>query len=249
MVMRSTQLKRYEMLLRVRVFGEAHRATFPPGSPGGQAFEALHAAVNELGAQAVSKLSSAREGQQHKRAARTALLEQLDLILRCARVVAADTPGFADPFRVPRPRSDQALLTTGRAFISEAAKVADRLMAYGMHKGFLAEAEAVVDTFEKAIHTWEVGRNGYTAARASIESAFEAGLAAVRRLDVIVMNEFRNDPVTLAVWAQDRRIERGRRVRRGGQGGTVPEDVPATAPDTAAVPGTEPPADSEREVA
>ncbi len=239
--MRSTQARRYEMLLRVRVFGEAHRALFPQSSPGGQAFAALDAAVAELGDKAVSKLSTAREGKQHKHAARAAMLAQMDLLLRCAKVVAKDVPGFDDPFRVPRPRSDQALLTTGRVFTSEAAKVEERFVTYGMHKDFLVETTAVVDTFERAVHAWEVGRNGHTAARASIDSALAAGLAAIRKLDIIVVNQFRHDPVTLAVWRQDRRIDGGRRTRRA-----TPDVVEETlAPD----PASAPPVDTAQPVA
>ena len=64
------------MLVRVREFGEAHRDRFPESSVAGQAFTAVETAVQQLGAQAVSKLSAGRAGRGVKAIARVALIDR-----------------------------------------------------------------------------------------------------------------------------------------------------------------------------
>ena len=53
---------------------------------------------------------------------RATLLDYLDTVGRCARVIAKETRGFGDVFRLRRRSSDQSVLTTDRAFAQEAAK-------------------------------------------------------------------------------------------------------------------------------
>src|SRR5262245_43519759 len=51
------EMRRYNMLVRVRDFGQARRELFPEGSVGAQAFAAVTTAVSELGGHAVRKMS------------------------------------------------------------------------------------------------------------------------------------------------------------------------------------------------
>jgi hypothetical protein len=45
-------------------------------------------------------------------------------------------------------------------------------------------------------------------------------MAALRRLDVIVRNKFRDDPATLAAWEHARHVERPARQSKRNNGGT-----------------------------
>jgi hypothetical protein len=56
--MKANQIRRYEMLVRVRNFAVAHADLFPPETVAGQAFAGVDAAVNELTRHAVSKMAS-----------------------------------------------------------------------------------------------------------------------------------------------------------------------------------------------
>jgi hypothetical protein len=230
------------MLQRVHTFGLTRREAFPVESLGGEAFRTVGVAVAELARHAASKATTVNEGLRAKRDARAILIDQLKAVARCARAIEVTSPGFADPFRMPSPRIDQALVTTGRVFVAEAGRSAERFAAFGMPADAVARLSAAVDTFEAAIRGREKGKDGVTEARASIASALAAASTAVRQLDVIVANTLRDDPAALAVWARDRHVEGVRRARRSvGVAPTEPSTGSAPAPDSTAT--------SEREVA
>ena len=89
-----------------------------------------------------------------------------------ARAIAGDTPGLKDKFRVPVPRTDQALLTAGRLFARDAEPFKDQFLAHAMPQTFLADLIGLVETFEEAIQEREEGKGGSTAARASISATY-----------------------------------------------------------------------------
>jgi hypothetical protein len=235
--MKNTENRRYEMLLRVQEFGAAHRDVFPGASPGGQAFAALSTVVQHLGTQAVSKLSAAREGRRAKDAAREAVLERLEAIGRCARVIARETAGFGEEFQMGRTRSNQAILTTGRLFTQEAPKFQEQFVASGMPETFVSDLTALLDGFERSVRKWEAGRGGHAAARASIESNLSSALTILGKLDLFVANQFHDDAATTAMWERIRKVELPRRVRRRGSAVVVVSEPAVTAaPDVVAPP-------------
>ncbi len=213
--MKNTDARRYEMLVRVRDFGESHRDVFPASGPGGQAFEALSAIVQQVGKEAVSKLQASREGRRAKDAAREAVLASLETMVRCARVIARESPGFGEEFQLGRQRSNQALLTTGRMFAQEAVKHTGPFVANGMGETFVESLSADLDHLEQAVKKWEAGRRGHAAARVSIEANLATALTLVSKLDIFVSTRFAADHVTMAMWERARKTEHQRRVRRG----------------------------------
>ena len=236
--MTTNETRRYEMLLRVHTFGAAHRDLFPTKSVGGQAFKTVAEAVEQLGEHAVSKQSSAYEGKGARLVARRALIVALEDTRRCARAIAEDTPGFADPFHLARVRTDRTLVTTGLVFVREAEAGNDRFVAYGMPADFVTSLSALVTELDEAISSREEGRDGHAAARANIEAAIASGFAAVRKLDVIVPNTLGGDPAALAVWERDRRIEPPRRARKSRP--EAPAVAPAARHAPEAAPGVAP---------
>lgn len=227
--MTSNETRRYEMLQRVVTFGETHQDLFPAASVGGQALERVTAAVTQLGKDTVSTMSAARGGRRAKTVARDALVGRLEAIARSARVMASDEPGFDDPFHLPVPRTDQALVTTGRVFVRDAEAVKSRFIAYGVPEDFLERLNLAVEEFEQAIRTREEKRGGRAAARASSEAAFASAFDALRKLDVIVINRLQEDPVTMAVWEKGRRVDPVRRTK-------AVNPVEAAAPAAAVAP-------------
>src|SRR5258706_13431526 len=115
-VMKTIERQKYEMLVRVRDFGEAHQDLFPESSFARDHFAAVDAAVKALSQHAVSKMLTAREGKSTKVTAREALLIRLEAISETARAVGQDTAGLEDKFHMPEHLTDQALVTAGRAF-------------------------------------------------------------------------------------------------------------------------------------
>jgi hypothetical protein len=221
------------MFVRVKDFGEAHRDLFPESTVGGQAFATVGAVVAQLSAHVVSKMSSAREGQRAKPMARDALVERLETIGRTARAIAAETPGFDDPFRMPRRQTDETLLMAGRVFVEDAEVGRSRFIGHGLPETFVADLSGLVEKFEQAIRSREAGRSARAVAQAGIGAALLSGLAAVRQLDVIVANQLAGDSAALAGWERDRRVgypNRGRNVA------AAPTPAPAAPASTSAAP-------------
>ena len=228
--MNSLNTRRLEMLVRVRDFGAAHRDLFPASTQGGKMFAAVGSAVAALSEQAASQVSgfgTARGGSSSKAVARAALRERLDAIRRTARALALDDPGLDDKFRIPHSHSDQALLSAGRAFADDARPLVKAFIAHDMPATFLTGLDAELQEFEQAIHAHSVGKDRHIAARAGIDTAMEAGLTAVQRLEAIVANRLTADPVTRAVWDSVRHVERTARTTNASP---APVAVPAPAP-------------------
>jgi hypothetical protein len=216
------------MFARVRDFGEVHRDLFPESSEGGQAFATVAAAVAKLGTHARSKLSSTRDGRQAKVAAREALRDRLDAIMRTARAIAEKTPGFDDPFHLPRKQDDESLLLACPLFLDEAEAKKARFVGHGFSETFVTDLKAFVDRYEQAVRSVSSARERTKVARKGIVAAQLAGLAAIRQLDVIVVNQLGHDPEALAHWEEARKVEYQNRRRVAAA--PVVEAVPAVAP-------------------
>lgn len=228
------------MLVRVRDFGAAHADRFPPSTLGAKSFAAVASAVDALSEHAAIQLSGrgvAREGTTSKAVAREALREDLEAIIRTARALAIDMPGLDDKFRAPRGSGDRALLNAARAFAKDAAPLAKDFVAHDMPEKFLEELQESIKDFEDAIREREAGKGTHISARASIDSAMEEGVDAVRRLDAIVPNRLRDDTSTVAAWEHARRVEYPAAGRGKADTATAPHTPPpatASAPATAA---------------
>jgi hypothetical protein len=233
--MTAQETRRYEMLVRVRKFGETHREHFPKGSVGGKALAAVAEAVDELSRHAVLQLSGAEDGSTSKWRVRAALVERLDAVGRAARVIAEEVAGFDDPFRLPRVRlADQKLITAGRKVVQDAEANKARFIAHGMPTAFVAELTDLVDQFEQAVRERQAGKGQRAAAQAGITTAIEAGMAAARKLDLIVENQLRDDAMTQAQWDRDRRVDHRRRGRRDAVVSPVAPAGPSVTPAPAA---------------
>jgi hypothetical protein len=122
-----------------------------------------------------------------------ALREHLEAITRTARAMALDMPGVDDKFRPPRGSGDQRLIETARQFAHDAAPLANEFVKHAIPANFLDDLDSDIKALEEAIKVRESGQGTHVAARASINAAMEAALAAVRRLDAIVPNTVGNE--------------------------------------------------------
>lgn len=238
--MTNEQSVRFEMLVRVREFGEEYKHLFQEGTEGREALAVVTATVAALEAQAKSKVTVVREGVDAKASSRQALVEHLESIARTARVIARDAPGFDAPFLLPKSRTDHNLLTSGRAFADAAGAETDRFVRLGMPPDFVTALVAAVTTLEQATRKLQAGRNGTAAARTAIASTLATGFAAAQKLEVFVANAAKHDPSILAVWERSRKVDYARRVRRPrhvseADGEEQPTVQPATAPVTSAI--------------
>ena len=124
-----------------------------------------------------------------------------------------------------------------RAFALDAHALSGALIAHGLPATFLDDLDAAILAFEITIrdHAQSVAR--LVNSRAAIETAMQAGVTAVQRLDAIVPNLVHGDPGANAVWQQARHVERSPRSRNSAR---KPAPTPASpaAPVKDASPAT-----------
>jgi hypothetical protein len=121
--------------------------------------------------------------------------------------MALETPGIENKFRLPRSGSDNALLQTARAIAATAGPLKPTFLRHEMQPTFLEEFREKMAALERAMEQQNTGRGAHVSATASVESAAEQGMNAVRKLDAIVRNKFRDDTATLAAWESARHVE------------------------------------------
>jgi hypothetical protein len=104
----------------------------------------------------------------------------------------------------------------------------------------------MVDEFEAAMRTWQMGAQGQTTAAAAITSALAAADAAIRRLDIVVPNQLEAHPDALSLWKSERKLTSSRRRKSAAATSTeaapIPESPVAAEPQPA-------PAEKPREAA
>jgi hypothetical protein len=228
--MKDSVARRFDMFIRARQYGETHAEAFPAGSRGNEVFAELNSVITELEGHATTQESGARaakEGTAMKAVARAALREEMEAIARTAQVMAMTMLGLDDKFRLPRNLGDQAWLAAARAFARDAEPIKEEFIRRGLPADFIADLNADISAFEAAINNRAQKTGARVAAAVAIDGAIERGVNAVRELDAIVKNVFRNNPAALAGWASASHTER--QARRAS-----PETPPAeTAPQTA----------------
>jgi len=230
--MNALEMRRFEMLARVRDFISTRVEFFPRASLGGQQFVALSVAVENLTREAATQssgVSSAQQATASRAGAREALRDAMQAVSRTARAIAFNMPGLENKFRFPRSGSDLALLAVARAFAADALPLKDEFVRHEMPESFLEDLQADIADLERAIGGQNTGRGTHVFATASIDEQIERGMNAVRRLDAIVRNKFRDDAATLAAWGSARHVERAARAPRRPDG-DAPEPPAAPPP-------------------
>ena len=234
--MRIDDLRKQQMLRRVRDFGAAHRDVFPASSRAGKLLAAVTAAVGAL-EQQLSKQpggrGAPRDGTTEKAIARAALRRRLATIATMARALALDTPGLADKFRVPLDCSDERLLVIARAFARDARPLVKQFIAHDMPPDFLAALGEEIDAFVAATTRVQAGREEYRATRAGIDATLQKALRAVTQLNAIVRARLQDDRTALASWDGARRLDYPPRARKDARAVAQPAEPssPVVRPD------------------
>jgi hypothetical protein len=227
--MKDTERRRLEMFIRVREFGMAHAAEFPPTSFAVEQLNILGNAINALETHTSAQSSgrgSVRESATSKAAARDELMRDLEAISRTARALSQTTPGLDDKFRIPHNQSDQAMLAAARAAAADALPLKAEFIRRGMPADFLEDLQADIDLMEEAIERKAQGEGSQVAATAAIDTEIERGMNAVRQLDPVMRNMFAAARAKLAAWASASHVERS--PRRAAPSSPTPPAPPAS---------------------
>jgi hypothetical protein len=228
--MNSVVNRTYEMFVRVDAFASERAASFPANTLGGKMVVELKEVIQTLTSAITSQatgLSSAQRATAERLAASETIRETMKAIARTARVMALDMPGLENKFRLPRSGSVPALLQAARAFAADALPLKAEFIRHEHPETFIEELEAQIAALERAMGDQNTKRDAHISATASVETLIERGVNAVRRLDAIVRNKFRDDPSTLAAWESARHVESPSRTRKrinGNSGGTNPQE-------------------------
>ena len=209
--MKDTEIRKLEMLRRVRDFGAAHAASFPAASLAAQKFAAVGAVVAEVEAHGATQSTgkgAAQAGASAKRAARADLREKMAAIRDTALALEEVTPGVSANFRIPRTNGDQALISAARAFVAAATPLKTEFLQREMPATFLEDLTAAIARFESALNEKNASTGKRITATAAIGGSLERGLKLVRDLDPMVNNKFRGDAATLAAWASASHVTR-----------------------------------------
>jgi hypothetical protein len=209
--MDNLTFRRFEMLRRVKQFGAAHLADFPETSVGKALFEQLDLLVAELETLGVNQLSGfgdARSGVTAKTIARKALINALIAIQRTSRSLAYDLPGLAGKFASPRGLSDQALLTTARAYVQAVTPHQERFVKHELAADFLDQLRLNIAAFEQAVTQKQAAVSLHRSAKIGLDGKMLDGVQTVRQLDALIRNKYRDNSVVLAEWQHAARVSR-----------------------------------------
>jgi hypothetical protein len=219
------EIRRYQMLTRVREFGMKYSELFATLTLARQMFAAVDATVSAVDCQAKEEASGRRDAREHtvaKMVARAALVDQLAAVRRTAHAFALDGENVRGRFTLPRSPRHLELVAAARAFIADATPLEAEFVAHEMPATFLSDLSAAIDDFESAMRDRHTATGAHITARVGIEASIAAGFLAVRRLDAIVSNQLRGNSALLAAWKAARRVARSpQRARTKDQGRTT----------------------------
>lgn len=227
---------RYEMFVRVRDFGAAHRELFPESSVGGQLFTEVAAAVAAIEEHLTKHALGAAGARRVKTMTRRAVSERMKTLALVGRRVAR--PEMAvDPFRLPRRRSIAVQVSAARAMLQEAEKRQDEFVRFGLPPTFLGDFRTAIDDLQQAAEMRVNSNTVRREATAGLETTLANGLEVIRDLDAVVTVTTRNNPVVFAAWQAARHIEGLR--RSSSRASTATSVAPASVEPPAAS-GVEP---------
>ena len=229
--MNATERRQYEMLLRLRDFSSTHRDLFAGSAVAQEAFASVSAAIDELTATDLLKLSASVSARADRKAmTRKTLIDLLAKACALARVMKARGTALPAAFAMPASKSDQVLLTVGRQFARDAAPLEAEFTSHGVPPKLIADATAA---FEAATRDRGMKRADHVAAATRIRELLAAAMLDVRRLDLIVDGQLAANTPVLAVWKQARRVESTRSSRStsaSADDATAPAPEPSPAP-------------------
>jgi sugar phosphate isomerase/epimerase len=214
-----------EMFLRLKAFGASH-TEIPATTVWPQLLTDLNSVVADLDGHVSSEevgKGAKLAGTATRGAAREALRDDIEAIVRTARVIGETQPGFDDKFRMPRGDNDQAMLDLARGIaelVADAAVKAE-FLKHAMPSDFVEDLSADIAALQDAIGDQYGGRADIKSAGVSIDETDAHGVRIARAMDVVVNNFYRNNAAVLAEWETARHVERAPRKKK-----TTPAEPP-----------------------
>lgn len=208
--MKVADVRRFDMCVRVDVFGQEHAADFPAASRGGTLFQTVHTCVGQaqdlIGKQDAGK-RAVRQQTSNKATLRETLLANLRKISDTARGMDFDLPGTAAQFRMP-PKIDMRIISAARAFLSAATPLKAEFIKNELPADFLTKLQSDLDNFEAVINEQTRNTEQKVSATAGLSDVLARASRAVQQLGPIVRNKYNANPQILAAWTSASHVER-----------------------------------------
>jgi hypothetical protein len=212
--MTNTQTHETDAFQHVKKFGGDHAADFPPATLGGQLFAKITAALPQAQSQAADQLSAkGGRGQATltKAQIHPQLHDQLKAISESAHTLAdLGTTGLDAKFRMPRSGGHGALLTAARQFQQDAALIKDKFLSVNMPADFIETLGQTITDFENAADDQTDGLEGQAGSTTGLANTVAEARKALRALNTIVRNTYKNKPEILAEWVIASHIDSGK---------------------------------------
>lgn len=212
--MNDDQSRRLAMLGRVIAFRVRHTADFPPTSKGAKLLDEVAAAESEATGGGTSQSSgkgATRAATSTKADLYNGLLDDLRAISASAKGMAREIPGVDERFRVPRSISQTNIITAARAFLADARPLEAAFIAHELPADFLADLEADILAYDAATDSQSDGASKQVSGTRTIAEAIRDGCAAVRDVDSLIRNKYRDNSPVLAEWYTASHVERAPR--------------------------------------
>jgi hypothetical protein len=199
--------RRIEMLVRLRAFCAEHPELLKTATDSQPTLADLDAAIAELRTHLQAQdvgLASFHENARMRADARASLRRTLDSIRTFAATLG--TVGLDEKFRVPRRLTDAALVVRARSFVTEAAPIADALVARGLPATTLSDLPNEIAALEQTAAACDTHRHVHVGARVGIIAVVRSATAIAKRLDAMVLHSPARDAATMAAWRNARRV-------------------------------------------
>ncbi len=202
------------MLGSVKSYSKRYPADFAAGSKAAELMAIALAGEAEAtgsGTEQASGDGKTRAGTVTKAGLYDGLLEDLRAISGTAKSISSEMAGLDEKFRLPRSQAQSVLLTTARAFLKDATPLAANFIAYELAADFLTDLEDDIAAYDAAEDDQDDGLGKRVGATRTIAQALTDGCAAVRNLEPLMRNKYKNDPPKLAEWFVASHVERAPR--------------------------------------
>jgi hypothetical protein len=227
--MTNVQTHETDAFQRVKKFATDHAADFPAASTGGQLFVKVSAAVPQGQSTAADQLSAKGDrdmATKTKSQIHPDLHDQLKAISESAHTLAdLGTTGLDAKFRMPRSGGHGALLTSARQFLQDATAMQTQFLSVNMPADFLTTLQTTITNFDAATDDQTGGLEGQAGATTGLANTNADARKALRNLNTIVKNTYKNNPTVLAEWTIASHIESGK-----AHHATQPAPSPAATP-------------------
>ncbi|MGI8467180.1 MAG: hypothetical protein ACR2N3_01885 [Pyrinomonadaceae bacterium] len=115
--------------------------------------------------------------------------------------------GISELFRMPRNMTDQNL-AAANAFIAAMSPYEDAFIEYDLPADFLSDLTDDITAFQQSMNAPSSARDTHVAATAEIGAVVRRGMQAVRILDGVVKNKYRDNVGKLAAWTTASHVEK-----------------------------------------